>query len=182
MRSDYSVMSRYKVGCAVIPVLIAMLASVYPCVAVSISQRRRAKPRPAAVCGDPTATCRTTYEFKPHQLPFMLPSNAVIFETEQFYAVILKSVRDTRQDCTVFVPEPERLRAQALFPHNKVFASRCSDPEELYYTSVAPGQQIMAVYAGRTRADAARVLAAVKATGRYPGANLRRMRSGFNGT
>ncbi|HVF56061.1 MAG TPA: hypothetical protein VM934_07910 [Pyrinomonadaceae bacterium] len=175
-------MSRYKINCAVLLVLLASAAPVLAGGNSRVSQRRRPKPRPAAVCGDPTAACRTTYEFKPHQLPFMLPSNAVIFETEQFYAVILKSVRDTRQDCTAFVPEAERLRAQSLFPHNKVFASRCSDPEELFYTGVAPNQQIMAVYAGRTRADAARVLAAVRATGKYPGANLRRMRSGFNGT
>jgi hypothetical protein len=40
----------------------------------------------------------------------------------------------------------------------------------------------MAVYAGRTRAQANAMLEKVKATGKYPGANLRQMRAGFNGT
>jgi hypothetical protein len=40
----------------------------------------------------------------------------------------------------------------------------------------------MAVYAGRTRAEAAKFLAQVQATGKFPGANLRRMSIGFNGT
>ena len=98
-------------------------------------------------------------KFEPHQLPFRVPADAFIFETEQFYAVILKSVRDESDDCTVFVPEAERLAAQELFPRHKVFASRCYDPGELFYTNTATGQQFMAVYAGRTRAEAARMLA-----------------------
>jgi hypothetical protein len=40
----------------------------------------------------------------------------------------------------------------------------------------------MAVYAGATLAEAKRVLAAVNATGKFPGANIRRIRTGFNGT
>jgi hypothetical protein len=40
----------------------------------------------------------------------------------------------------------------------------------------------MAIYAGLTPAEANRMLAAVKATGKFPGANLRRMRATFNGT
>ena len=39
----------------------------------------------------------------------------------------------------------------------------------------------MAVYAGKAPAEANRMLAAVKATGKFPGANIRRMRTGFNG-
>ena len=93
------------------------------------SQGRPVGKRPAALCPDPTVRCRTSVEFAPHQLPFVVPRNVAIFETEKFYAVILKSRRDTTQDCTGFVPESERLEAQKLFPHNKVFASRCFDPE-----------------------------------------------------
>ncbi|HEX8285842.1 MAG TPA: hypothetical protein VF588_20965 [Pyrinomonadaceae bacterium] len=147
------------------------------------AQRRRA-PRPAAVCGDPTVRCRTTIEFQPHQLPFVVPADAAIWETEQFYAVILKSVRDRAKgmNCDVFVPEDERTAAQALFPRGKVFASRCAEPGDLYYTGVADDTQFMAVYAGRTRAEAQATLAKVKATGQFPGANLRRLRAGFNGT
>jgi hypothetical protein len=152
--------------------------------AVGASAQRRRPPRPAAVCGDPTVRCPTSVEFQPYQLPFRIPANAVIWETEKFYAVILKSVRDESKgnDCNVFVPEPEREAAQALFPRNKVFGSRCFEPGDLYYTGVAEDSQFIAVYAGRTRAEGLAVLGKVKATGKYPGANLRRMSSGFNGT
>ena len=148
------------------------------------SAQRRGRPRFAAVCGDPTVRCRTTVEFQPHQLPFAVPPNGVIWETEHFYAVILKSVRDETRgaDCNVFIPEPERVEAQALFPRHKVFASRCQEPGDLFYLGVAEDSQFMAVYAGRTRAEGQAMLAKVKATGKYPGANLRRLRAGFNGT
>ena len=139
----------------------------------------------ATVCGDPNVRCRTgDITFPPHNLPFVIPRNAVIWETEQFYAVILKSFRvgDEFGECERFVSEDERLEAQRLFPRNKVFTSRCTEPGDLYYTNTDPKTRFMAVYAGRTRAEADRFLARVKETGKYPGANLRRMRAGFNGT
>lgn len=151
---------------------------------VSATAQRRTKARDGVLCPDPTVACRTSVEFQPYQLPFRIPANAVIYESELFYAVILKSVRDPSKggDCQIFVSEADRLEAQALFPHNKVFASRCSDPGDLYYTNVAQDQQFMAVYAGRTLAEAQQTLARVKAAGKFPGANLRRMRAAFNGT
>jgi len=149
----------------------------------SAAQRGKHIPkRPAAVCPDPTVRCKTSVEFGPHQLPFVVPPNAVIFETEKFYAVILKSARDKTQDCTGFVPESERLEAQKLFPRQKVFASRCYEPEELYYEGIDSEVMFMAVYAGRTRAEAQATLAKVKATGKFPGAYLKRTSTGFNGT
>ena len=175
----------FKVGavCALALGLLAGSALVPPggAEAARAAQGRR-KQRPAALCPDPTVACRTSVKFEPYQLPFRIPANAFIFETEPFYAVVLKSVRDTTSDCTVFIPEAERLAAQALFPRHKVFASRCSEPGELFYSDMAPGHEFMAVYAGRTRAEAARMLAKVKATGKYPGANVRRTFAGFNGT
>ena len=148
------------------------------------AQRRRPAQRLAAVCGDPTVRCQTSVEFQPYQLPFRIPPNAVIWESEHFYAVILKSIHDPSKgaDCNVFVPEAERIAAQELFPRNKVFASRCMEPGDLFYEGVADGARFMAVYAGRTRAEGQAVLAKVKATGQFPGANLRRLRTGFNGT
>ena len=146
------------------------------------SQGRRVGKRPAALCPDPTVRCRTSVEFAPHQLPFVVPRNVAIFETEKFYAVILKSQRDATQDCTGFVPESERLEAQKLFPRNKVFASRCFEPDELYYDGVDSEVMFMAVYAGRTRAEANAMLAKVKAAGKCPGAYLKLMFTGFNGT
>ena len=153
-------------------------------VGASASAQRSAKSRAGILCPDPTVACRTSVEFQPYQLPFRVPSTTVIYETEPFYAVILKSMRDASEgaDCNVFVPETDRLAAQSLFPHNKVFASRCFESGDLYYTNVAHDRQFMAVYAGHTLAEAKAMLAKVRATGKYPGANLRRMRAGLNGT
>ena len=168
-------MSKTRILCVV---LLGLLA-----VGVAAAQRRKA-PRLAAVCGDPTVRCPTSVEFQPYQLPFRIPPNAVIWETENFYAVILKSVRDESKggNCDIFVPEAEREAAQALFPRSKVFASRCMEPGDLFYTDVAEDSQFVAVYAGRTRAEGLAMLEKVMATGKYPGANLRRMSTGFNGT
>jgi hypothetical protein len=163
-------------------ILCAVLLAL-PATGGASAQRRKA-PRLAAVCGDPTARCRTTVEFQPHQLPFVVPKDGAIWETDKFYAVILKSVRDPSRggDCNLFVPEAEREAAQASFPRNKVFASRCTEPGDLFYKDVAEDSQFMAVYAGRTRAEGLALLERVKASGKYPGANLRRISAGFNGT
>jgi hypothetical protein len=168
-------MSRTRLLCVIILALLAVGAA---------SAQRRGTQRLAPICGDPTVRCRSSVEFQPYQLPFRIPQNAVIWESENFYAVILKSVRDESKggNCDIFVPEVEREAAQALFPRNKVFASRCFEPGDLFYTGVAEDTQFMAVYAGRTRAEGQAMLAKVKATGQFPGANLRRLRTGFNGT
>lgn len=145
--------------------------------------RRSKKPQRGAVCFDPTVPCKTTATFEAHDLPFRIPAHAVIWESEFFYAVILSSARFGDQDCaTKFIPEAQRLAAQELFPHRKVFASRCAEPGNLFYTGVSPNANFMAVYGGRTAAEAAQTLNSVKATGKFPGANIRRMSAGFNGT
>ena len=148
----------------------------------TIAQKGRRPVKHPSICGDPTAPCRTSAVFEPYALPFRLPKNAVIYDTDLFYAVILKSVRAAEDNCKVFVPERERLEAQALFPNNKVFSSRCVEPGDLSYTNTNPNQRFMAVYAGMTTADANRMLATVKATGKFPGATIRRMRAEMNGT
>jgi hypothetical protein len=163
-------------------VSLVLLASGLTPRGVHAQRGKNIPKRPAAVCPDPTVRCQTSVEFGPHQLPFRVPRNSVIFETEKFYAVILKSARDKTQDCTGFVPEAERLEAQRLFPRKKVFASRCYEPDELYYEGIESEVMFMAVYAGRTRAEAQAMLATVKATGKFPGAYLKRTSSGFNGT
>jgi hypothetical protein len=136
----------------------------------------------AAICGNPKVACKTSVTFQPHDLPFRVPANAVIWDTDPFYVVILKSMPAGNDSCDVFIPEVERLAAQALFPDHKVFSSRCIEPGELFYTNMKDNQRIMAVYAGTTLTEAKRVLASVKATGKFQGANVRRMRTGFNGT
>jgi len=134
------------------------------------------------ICGNPKLPCRTEFTFQPFDLPFRVPNTAVLWETELFYAVILKSKPALNDDCDIFFSETERLSVQELFPDKKVFASRCADPENLFYTNTKRDHRILAVYAGKSLAEANRTLAAVKATGKFAGANVRRMRTGFNGT
>ena len=143
------------------------------------AQRRRAVR--GQVCGDPAMSCGDANTFQPYDLPFRIPRNAVIWESEPFYAVMLKSV-SAKENCEAHVDEAERLQAQALFPRHKVFADRCPEAGTLYYSGTNSDYRFMAVYAGKTRAEANRVLERVRATGKYPTANLRRMQTGFNGT
>ena len=160
---------------AVLPMLSVLNAEAF-------AQKRRPIAKHPSVCGNPTLPCKSAATFQPNDLRFHLPEKAVIFDTELFYAIILKSVGVSEADCDVFVPETERLETQALFPEHKVFASRCADAGELFYTGMSAKHRFMAVYAGTTIAEAQKMLAAVIATGKFPGANIRRMRTGFNGT
>jgi len=148
----------------------------------AVGQSRVKGHKKASVCGNPKVACKTRDRFEANDLPFRVPANSVIFDTELFYAIVLKSVNVTNDNCDVFVPESERLRAQALFPDHKVFTSRCADPMNLFYTNVSEKHRIMAIYAGATLAEAKRFLETVKATGKFPGAYIRSMRTGFNGT
>lgn len=150
--------------------------------AEGFAQKRRPVVKHLSICGNPTLPCKTTATLAPNDLPFRMPANVVIYDTELFYAVILKSINTADDNCDVFVPESERLAAQALFPDHKVFSSRCEEPGQLSYSNTSPKARLMAVYAGPTLADANRMLTAVKATGKFPGANLRRMRAVMNGT
>lgn len=172
----------WELRVSVFVVVLLTLGTLTSAAAQSRSNTKRAR-RPV-VCGNPLVNCHLdpNSSFQPFDLPFRVPRNAVIFDTELFYAIILKSVAVGDSDCDTFIPESERLSAQALFPDHKVFTDRCVDPGNLFYTNVAENHRIMAVYAGSTLAEAKRFLAAVKATGKFSGANLRRMRTGENGT
>jgi hypothetical protein len=153
------------------------------------AQGRRATTH-AVICGNPKLACKTTATFGDNDLPFQVPKNSVIVDTVPFYAIILQSTAVKNDACDVFIPEADRLAAQALFPDHKVFSSRCTDPENLFYADVSSRNtryfsethRLLAVYAGTTLAEAKQMLARVQATGKYPGANIRRMRTGFNGT
>jgi len=160
--------------------LAVVIAALFILVTAAGTQRRTTGR--LTVCGNPNVRCPSTATFEPHDLAFRVPRNAVIWETELFYAVILKSMNASDENCDAHIPESERLAAQVLFPDRKVFASRCVEPATLYYTNTRPNTRLMAVYAGPTLAEANRVLAAVKATGKFSGAYVRRMRAGFNGT
>jgi hypothetical protein len=157
---------------------LAAALLVLICAADISAQRRQ---RYGRVCGDPTAKCARGWN--PHDMPFDAGRNAVIAESELFYLVILKSLKyDFGSQCDAAFPESDRVAAQALFPHNKVVAQRCSDPGEAYYTGVTGNVAFMGVYAGKTQAAARGFLEKVKATGKFPGAYIRRTRTGINGT
>jgi len=157
---------------------------------MNVAAQRRNPAGHRTICGNPNLLCKTVATFQPNDLPFHVANHDVIVDTVPFYAIILKSLSVKDDNCEVFIAESDRLAAQVLFPDHKVFSSRCADPENLYYLdlssrnirSMSETHRIMAVYAGTRLADANRLLAAVKATGKFPGANLRRMRTGFNGT
>jgi len=149
---------------------------------VGQSRVARKPARKGSVCGNPNIACKTSVTFHEYDLPFRIPANAVIWDTELFYAIVLKSVRAAEGDCDTFVPEAERIQVQMLFSDRKVFSSRCIEPGEMFYTNISDTHRIMAVYAGTTLAEAKRTLATIRATGKFPGANIRRMRTGFNGT
>lgn len=128
---------------------------------------------PGRVCPDPAHPCAG---FRPHDLSFVLPAGGAARAEDRsapFYAVVLRSA----PRCAL--GERERRAAQALFPRNKVFATRfeCDGDVEnnVTYTGVDARHGFLAVYAGDTRAAADAALARVRATGRFPGANLRRM-------
>jgi hypothetical protein len=148
----------------------------------STAQTRRKPAKHPAVCGNPNVTCTSAFTFETYDLPFRMPQNTVIFDTDLFYAVILRSVPSPADNCDNYIPEPDRIAAQVLFPNNKVFTSRCVEPGRVSYSNTSAKAQFMAVYAGTTQADANKMLARVKASGKFPGANIRRMRAMVNGT
>lgn len=166
-----------RVAVVVLGVATAMILFVG-----TMSAQKRQPTRHGTICGDPTARCKSSASFEPHDLPFRVPASGAIYDTELFYAIVLKSLNVPADNCDKFIPEGDRLAAQTLFPDRKVFSSRCADPGVLFYTNTSSKARFMAVYAGMTVAEANRMLATVKATGKYPGANIRRMRAGFNGT
>jgi len=151
-------------------------------IADGIAAQKRKPAKRLTVCGNPNVTCPSAIKFEPYDLPFRIPENAVIYDSELFYAVILKSVPSDPDNCDNFIPEPERLNAQTLFPNNKVFASHCAEPGQVSYTNTSEKARFMAVYAGLTMADANRTLATVQTTKKFPGAVIRRMRAIINGT
>ncbi|HEV2735961.1 MAG TPA: hypothetical protein VGV85_14035, partial [Longimicrobiaceae bacterium] len=142
--------------------------------ALAVSSAGRAGQAPGRVCPDPARPCPG---FRAHDLSFALPADGAARAEDRsapFYALILR----TAGRCAV--SERERLAAQALFPGRKVFATRweCDGDAEsnVTYTGVDARYGFLAVYAGASRAQADSALAGVRATGRFPGANLRRMR------
>ena len=150
-----------------------------------VAQKRPAKAKLGKICGNPQIKCRTgDTVFQKHEIGFESPkNNTVIYDSEPFYAIILKTVRlNSKVSCENAISEDERLEIQKMFAENKVFALKCSDAGEVYYTNIADNVNFIAVYAGKTQTEADSFLKTVKATGKFKGAIIRRMQAGINGT
>jgi hypothetical protein len=150
---------------ALLPMLMLMLIA-----GASAGTPGMLQPDPAMPCAD--------NGFKPHELCFEIPNDGIAraeVTSETFYAILLK----TADRCTI--SETERQQTQQLFPRSKVFSMRfsCDDDveENITYTNVNDKFGFLAVYAGLTLKDAKARLAEVKATGKYSGANIRKMQA-----
>jgi len=152
-------------------------------VGITIGVVGQKKNKVGKVCGDPMLSCKARDGFQPNELPFDTGKNAVIAESEYFYAIVLRSTPAlSEMDCEKPFPESERLDIQQLFRDHKVFALRCDEPGSNYYTGVKSGAPFLAVYAGKTLAEATKFLKDVQATKKFPGVKVRRMKAAINGT
>lgn len=161
----------------------AILAGVFFVLVLSSFGYSQKRARLGKVCGDPNAPCSFRKKFQPNDLPFDTGRSFVIANSEYFYAVVLESEKlkvDGR--CDEAFPEKRRLEVQALFPDNKVFAVRCPEPGNNYYTNVSQDASFLAVFAGTTLAEAKAFKKKIDATGKFRNVSLRRMQAGINGT
>ncbi|MBX7171395.1 MAG: hypothetical protein K1X72_10580 [Pyrinomonadaceae bacterium] len=151
-------------------------------VGVSFGQNR--KVTRGKICGDPTVKCKTNeITFESYEIPFELPKNYIVGESEWFYAIILKSSKSSaNENCENQITEDERLSVQKLFPSNKVFAHKCDEPGLLYYVGVKYDTVFLAVYGGKTLAEAQKFLKVVKFSGKFQGAYIKKLQAQFNGT
>jgi len=154
--------------------VLASAAAVHP----------QKKVRTGTVCGDPTATCKGGDTFQPYDLPFDTGKNFVIGQSNWFYGIVLRSKKtEYFGDCEKpAFAEPERLALQKLFPKNKVFALNCIESGSNYYTGVVDNTVFVAVYAGKTLAEAYNFLKVVQQQPEFKSVRVRRMRIEINGT
>ena len=129
------------------------------------------------VCPDPARPCTLSGgPFKPNELSFRAP-RAFKFDrgedrSQPFFAAILQS------GPLCGIEERRRLRVQQQFPGRKVFVHRyfCEDfGDKVTYTNVDRKQGFIAVYAGATEEEAKAFLEKLRASGSFPGADLRKM-------
>ena len=136
------------------------------------------------ICGNPRAACKADKQlFGDYDLPFETPKGYVVYESQPFYAIILKSVNIPSDGLSqdAFTNE-ERLVAQKLFPDNKVFGMIGTDPGMLFYKGIQENTAFMGVFAGRTMTEAKLFLKTVNKSGKYKGAYIKRLIAEFNGT
>ncbi|MEO7539826.1 MAG: hypothetical protein ABIV21_07350 [Pyrinomonadaceae bacterium] len=159
--------------------IVLMLMTVF-----AAAIRVEAQKLPGDVCGDPTAACKGGEHFQPYELPFNTGKNFVIGESRWFYGIVLKSkkVRDYGDCANPVFNERERLSVQKLFPTNKVFALNCIESGSNYYNGITQQSVFVAVYAGKTLAEANRFLKTVQQDPQFQAVRVRRMQIAINGT
>ena len=163
--------------------LLCMAIVVLFAFSVTAAAQRRA--RLGKVCGDPNAACKGRENFQAWDLPFDTGKNFVIANSEWFYGIVLRSKKMKPEwgDCEhPMFAEPERGEIQDLFPNNKAFTLNCVESGTNYYSGVDQHSAFVAVYAGRTLAQANAFLKTVQATKKFSGIRVRRMQVGINGT
>lgn len=145
------------------------------------------------VCPDPQVPCNIpAKKFAPYELSFRLPGKLTkgkTYESLPFYAVLIKTYAEEACDADDHTEsiERERLKLQIAYPRNKVFAAySCPNLDAVTYTF--PGQMdankerflimtFIAVYAGKTEADAKQFLTYVRTV--YPSAELKKMTASY---
>jgi hypothetical protein len=142
------------------------------------AQRRS---RTGKVCGNPNLPCKSRNSFEVYELPFETGRNVAVMNSEMFYAAMLESrkIKPT-ENCENAFSEQRRRDVQKMFPTNKVFVLKCFEPGLNYYTNVANDVGFLGIFAGRTKSESAAFLKTVQS--KFPGATLRRMQAGINGT
>ncbi len=168
-------------------VAVALLGGTVATLSVADSSAVHAqvqrKARLGKLCPNPNADCHTAAIFEPYDMPFEVPEDGGIFESEPFFAVVLRSFKVADGDDKKFIPESERLKVQDMFPDRKVFASRASpEPGSVFYVDVPYNVRFLAIYGGKTQAEANGIAAEVKSGGKYTGAYVKKMQVSFNGT
>jgi hypothetical protein len=131
------------------------------------------------VCPDPARPCTISGgPFKPNELSFRAPRPFKFDRGEDrsqpFFAAILQS------GPLCGIDESRRLRVQEQFPGRKVFVHRhfCEDfGDKVTYTNVDRKRGFLAVYAGANEEEARAFAEKLRASGAFPGANLRKMQA-----
>jgi hypothetical protein len=160
------------------------VAAAFLVLGVAVAAPAQKKAKLGRVCGDPSAACKGRENFQAFDLPFDTGRNFVIASSERFYGIVLKNKKlKDWGDCEhPTFGENDRLEIQDMFAKNKVFALNCVESGTNYYTGVADQTAFLGVYAGRTQAEANAFLKKVLTTKKFPGARVRKMQVGVNGT
>jgi hypothetical protein len=174
---------------------------------IEIQTKGKVCPNPAAPCvkiinkgvktypnGVDTVISKGNNIFEAADLSFKLPAKLTWqrnYYSANFYAIVLKIkpavANKNRASVSVceqgYYSEEERKAVQKMFPANKVFASRNGCAGYYFgYTNAYEENELMeymAVYAGKTEAEAKRFLKKVRAEKEFAVANYRKMQVVF---